>query len=53
MPRSSVSLVLEFRVRVMVRIRVRISLSHLRTIEPSDYRYTIVPSNVTSLNSGK
>ena len=38
-PRSSVSLVLGFRVRV--RIRVRVSLLQHRTVEPSDYRYTI------------
>jgi len=37
-PRSSVVLVLGF----WVRVKVRVSLSHLRTIEPSDYRYAIV-----------
>jgi len=39
MPRSSLSLVLWF--RVSVRVRVRVSLLQLRTIEPSHYQYTI------------
>jgi len=41
-PRSSVSLVLGF------RVRVRVSLLHLRTIAPSDYRYTIPPTGSTA-----
>jgi len=47
-PRSSVSLVLRFRLRVNVRLGLGLgsvyctfALSHLRSIEPADYRYTI------------
>jgi len=51
-PRFSVSLVLGFRVRVSVRsVYCTFGLSHLPTIEPSDYRYTIDSSTVIKVNS--